>query len=112
MTRSLLLSLLGWIALCAYAHGHPLAPSSASVTADAGFFQASTVTGTVSDEVGSPLPGVNVIVKGTSNGTTTDADGKYSLRLEADQAAGTLVFSFIGFKPQEVPVGGQSKINI
>jgi TonB-linked SusC/RagA family outer membrane protein len=104
--------MLGWIALCAYAHGHPLAPSSASVTAGAAFFQASTVTGTVNDESGSPLPGVNVIVKGTSNGTTTDAEGKYSLRLESNQASGTLVFSFIGFKPQEVPVGGQSRINV
>src|SRR5918993_2434277 len=113
MTRSLLLSLLGWITLCASAHGYPPAPPLASAASGAvSFFQNSTVTGQVNDESGSPLPGVNVILKGTSNGTTTDADGKYSLRLEGDQSAATLVFSFIGFKPQEVAVGSQSKINV
>src|SRR6187431_977572 len=113
MTRSLLLSLLGWIVLCVSAHGSPLSPSLAAVTAAAPpFFQTSTVTGAVTDETGSALPGVNVIVKGTSNGTTTDSDGKYTIRLEGDQANGTLVYSFIGFKPQEVAVGGRSSIDV
>lgn len=113
MTRSLLLTLLGWVTLCVSAHGDPLARASTSESSGTmAFFQTSTVTGSVADESGAPLPGVNVIVKGTSNGTTTDADGKYSIRLEGDQSSGTLVFSFIGFKPQEIAVGGQTRINV
>lgn len=113
MTRTLLLCMLGWFAICATAHGHPLSFTAASVAAAAeSYFQNSSVSGTVNDESGAPLPGVNVIVKGTSNGTTSDADGKYTIRLEGDQSNGTLVFSFIGFKPQEIAVGGQSRINV
>ena len=69
----------------------------------------STVTGTVVDEAGQPLPGASVIEKGTTNGTQTDFDGNYSLIL-ADGA--TLIFSYIGFKSQEVAVNGQSSVNI
>ena len=70
---------------------------------------AQTVTGTVSDANG-PLPGVNVIVKGTSNGVTTDFDGNYSINnVESDA---TLVFSFIGYKTQEIAVNGRSSINV
>src|SRR5690348_1584591 len=59
-----------------------------------------TVTGTVtSSDDHATLPGVNVIVKGSNIGTTTDADGKYSLQVPDGNA--TLVFSFIGFMPQE-----------
>jgi len=56
-----------------------------------------------------PIPGVNVIVKGTANGTTSDAEGNFSISAPVD---GTLVFSFIGFASQEVPVGGKSTINV
>ena len=103
MTRSLL-AFLGWIAICTFVHGRPLSSPAPA-------FQATAITGQVTDEAGSPLPGVNVIHKGTSNGTTTDADGKYSIRLE-NAAGGTLVFSFIGFKPQEVAIEGRSSISI
>lgn len=69
-----------------------------------------TVSGTVTDEAdNSPLPGVTVIVKGTTQGTITDIDGKYSLK--ADQSA-TLVFSYVGYESQEVEVGAQTSINI
>ncbi|WP_411032204.1 SusC/RagA family TonB-linked outer membrane protein [Spongiimicrobium sp. 3-5] len=68
-----------------------------------------TITGTVVDANGAPLPGANVLVKGTTNGTQTDFDGNYSI--EADANA-TLVFSYIGFSSQEVAVNGQSSINI
>lgn len=111
MTRSLL-TLLGWVALCAFAHGRPLAHPLTAVSAEAELLFQASLSGTVTDEVGSPLPGVNVIVKGTTNGTTTDAAGKYTMRLEAGQSDATLVFSFIGFKPQEVAVNGQSTINV
>lgn len=69
------------------------------------------VTGTVtSSDDGATLPGVNVIVKGTNIGTTTDSDGKYSLRVPDGDA--TLVFSFIGFMPQEVGVASRTVIDV
>jgi TonB-linked SusC/RagA family outer membrane protein len=69
-----------------------------------------TITGTVFDSDAQPLPGVNVLVKGSSNGTTTDANGKFSLA--ADPANTVLVFSFIGYTTQEVTVGGRSVVDI
>ncbi|WP_405415869.1 SusC/RagA family TonB-linked outer membrane protein [Maribacter sp. Asnod1-A12] len=68
----------------------------------------STITGTVLDETGQPLPGANVIEKGTTNGTQTDFDGNYTLNV-SDGA--TLVFSYIGFKSTEVAVNGQSTVD-
>ncbi|UII30790.1 TonB-dependent receptor [Fulvivirga ulvae] len=69
-----------------------------------------TVTGKVTDPGdGSPLPGVNILEKGTNNGTVTDIDGNYSISVN-DNA--TLIFSFIGYKNQEVVVGSQSTINL
>ncbi|MEN8125180.1 MAG: SusC/RagA family TonB-linked outer membrane protein [Bacteroidota bacterium] len=70
---------------------------------------AQTVSGTVTGDDG-PLPGVNVIVKGTSSGTATDFDGNYSIDNVADDAI--LVYSFIGFVNQEITVNGQSIINV
>ncbi len=69
---------------------------------------AQTVTGTVSDSNG-PLPGVTIIEKGTTNGTTTDFDGNYSIDVGAESV---LTFSFIGFTTQEIAVNGQSTINV
>lgn len=68
-----------------------------------------TITGTVTEELG-PLPGVNIIVKGTQNGTTTDFDGNYTLSNVADDAI--IVFSYTGFTTQEIPVNGQTTINV
>lgn len=73
-----------------------------------GLMQAQTVSGTVSDQTG-PLPGANVLVKGTTNGTQTDFDGNYSIEAESDA---TLVFSYIGFKTLEVSVNGRTSINV
>jgi len=70
---------------------------------------AQTVTGTVSDEAGAPIPGANVIEKGTSNGTTTDFDGKYSITVSE---GATLQFSILGYSEKEVVVGGQTTINV
>ncbi|MDW7695744.1 TonB-dependent receptor [Flammeovirgaceae bacterium SG7u.111] len=68
------------------------------------------VNGTVtSEEDGEPLPGVSIMVKGTASGTTTDIDGKFSISLPSD---GVLVMSYIGFVTQEIPVNGQSIINV
>lgn len=67
------------------------------------------VSGRVTDENGAPFPGVNIVVKGTTTGTATDADGKYSI--EADDNS-TIVFSFVGYRVQEVAVGGRTVIDI
>jgi TonB-linked SusC/RagA family outer membrane protein len=72
--------------------------------------QSKTVTGTVtSADDGTGVPGVNILEKGTSNGTVSDADGKYSINVSDNS---TLVFSFVGYSSQEVPVGGQSTISV
>jgi TonB-linked SusC/RagA family outer membrane protein len=71
--------------------------------------QQGTVTGTVSDEVGVPLRGVSVVVKGTTIGTITNADGKYTVRAATGQ---TLQFKFIGTAPAERLVGTQSVIDV
>ncbi|MBI1768440.1 MAG: SusC/RagA family TonB-linked outer membrane protein [Bacteroidetes bacterium] len=69
------------------------------------------VTGKVaSSEDGSALPGVNVLVKGTTNGTVTDSEGKYSLTVPP--SGGSLVFSFIGLSTQEIEIGERSVIDI
>ena len=69
------------------------------------------VAGTVtSAEAGTPIPGVNVVVKGTAVGTTTDSDGGY--RLDAPSPNDTLVFSFVGFEPEEVLIAGRSEIDV
>ncbi|MCB0475978.1 MAG: carboxypeptidase-like regulatory domain-containing protein, partial [Flavobacteriaceae bacterium] len=69
-----------------------------------------TVSGTVSDDSGGPLPGASVLVKGTNTGTTTDFDGNYSITVPNDQAV--LVFSFLGYKTKEVAVGNQATLNV
>ncbi len=68
------------------------------------------VSGTIKDETGTTLPGVNVVLKGTSIGTTTDADGHYTLELPDGE--GILVFSFIGYKPMEVAIANQTEISV
>ncbi len=73
--------------------------------------QERTVSGkVVAEESGSPIPGVNVILKGTTIGTVTDIDGNYKLNVPAE--GGTLVFSFIGLATEEVRIGSQSVIDM
>ncbi len=72
--------------------------------------QTKSITGKVTDDQGLPLPGVTVIIKGTTQGMVTSADGNYSLSNVPGDA--TLVFSFMGMLTQEIPVGTQSKINV
>ena len=72
------------------------------------FAQDLTVTGMVTDSEGLPLPGVNVIVQGTNNGTQTDFDGNYSINTATGQI---LVFSYVGFATQRVTVGTSKTIN-
>jgi hypothetical protein len=69
-----------------------------------------TVSGVVVDERGAPLPGTSVLVKGTTIGTATDLEGRYSLTLP--MSAKYLVFSFIGYSTEEVDIQGRSNINV
>ncbi len=69
-----------------------------------------TITGTVKGENNESLPGVNVLLKGSTTGTATNAEGRYSLT--APDGNGTLVFSFIGYLTQEVPINNRSEIDV
>ena len=81
------------------------------VMVSSSFAQERTIKGTVtSAEDGLFLPGVNVLVKGTSIGVITDAKGQYSITVPSD--AQTLVFSFIGMQTQEVVIGNSSVIDV
>lgn len=72
--------------------------------------QQKSISGTVTDPSGSPLPGVNIVVKGTTRGTITDADGNYSLSDVSGDA--TLVFSFVGYLKEEIEVADQTVIDL
>ncbi|WP_284284712.1 SusC/RagA family TonB-linked outer membrane protein [Portibacter lacus] len=67
-----------------------------------------SVKGIVTDDAGEALIGATVLEKGTNNGTITDIDGSYNINVEEDA---TLVFSYVGFRDQEIPVNGQTEIN-
>lgn len=68
------------------------------------------VSGVVNDENGNPLPGVNIVEKGTTNGTTTDVQGRFSISVRDESSI--LVFSFIGYQPQEISVGANTVLNV
>ncbi|MFV0541555.1 MAG: SusC/RagA family TonB-linked outer membrane protein [Aestuariibaculum sp.] len=68
-----------------------------------------SISGTVTDETGMPLPGVSIIIKNTTTGTTTDFDGNYSVNVASIDI---LVFSYMGYKTKEITVGKQLSINI
>lgn len=73
-------------------------------------FSQSTISGTVTEATTSlPIPGVNVIIRGTSTGTTTDFDGKYSLNVNSGDV---IVFSYLGYSTQEITYNGQSTLDI
>ncbi|WP_111309262.1 SusC/RagA family TonB-linked outer membrane protein [Confluentibacter sediminis] len=73
------------------------------------FAQEKTISGTITDGSGLPIPGVTVLVKGTSTGIASDFDGNYSIR--ANQG-GTLIFSFVGYVTQEIVIGASNTINV
>ena len=70
---------------------------------------AQTIKGIIKDGSGVPISGVNILEKGTANGTTSDFDGKYSI---SASPTGTLVFSYIGYNPVSVDIKNQTSINI
>ncbi|MGB0982364.1 MAG: carboxypeptidase-like regulatory domain-containing protein, partial [Winogradskyella sp.] len=73
------------------------------------FAQEKSITGTVSDESGLPLPGATVLAKGTSNGASTDFDGKYAITANKGDI---LVFSYVGYSTKEVTIGDSNTINV
>ena len=83
----------------------PVAPAATAAAAPADV----TITGRVTDEKGEGLPGVNVVGRSTANGTQTDATGRYSLTVPEEA---TLVFSFIGYAAQEVPLNGRVVVDV
>jgi TonB-linked SusC/RagA family outer membrane protein len=100
-------ALLGTLSLAtpqlANAATFPVLPTAISAVADI------TVTGRVLDETGGGLPGVNVVVKGTTNGAQTDPDGRFTITAPDN---GTLVFSYVGYTAQEVPIGGRTTVDV
>lgn len=76
----------------------------------AGIAQERTITGKVIDETGAPMPGATVSIKGTTKGTITDLDGKYSISVPA--SGGTLVVSYVGYQPKDVEIGTENTIDV
>ncbi len=75
-----------------------------------GYAQQRQISGKVVDDAGEPVPGANVIVKGTTEGTTTDLDGNY--RITVPEGSDALIYSFIGLETQEIIIGQRSTIDI
>mgnify|MGYP001151189548 FL=1 len=80
------------------------------VCAIGAFAQGKTVSGTVLDKSGESVIGASVLVKGTTNGTITDFDGKFTLSNVSDDAS--LEISFVGYKTQDIPVKGRTMFNV
>jgi len=80
-----------------------------SLVTSSAFAQSKQVSGTVLDELGTPLPGATVLIKGTTTGTQTDFDGNFSIQASAKDI---LVISYVSYKAQEVVVGNQSTIQV
>ncbi|MEJ5265636.1 MAG: TonB-dependent receptor [Bacteroidales bacterium] len=74
------------------------------------FGQERTITGTVTDKNGESLPGVNVVIKGSTVGVVTDLNGKYSIKVPGPETV--LTFSYVGYTTQEITVGDQTTINV
>jgi TonB-linked SusC/RagA family outer membrane protein len=88
---------------------HPKKPGNDRVTQEEQKLQQIKINGKVLNEKGEALPGVNILVKGTSRGSTTDLDGNYSINVEADA---TLVFSYVGYQNEKIKVNGRHEINL
>lgn len=92
MVRKIVLSLIAILGFCAY-----------------GFAQNRQVSGTVADAEGKPIAGATVLVDGTTVGTTTNADGQFTISAPAN---GTLLVTFIGYEPQRIALAGKTKVDI
>lgn len=90
--------------------GNAIASEEKTTSEEPARYFAVEVSGKITDENGQPLPGANILEKGTTNGTTSDVDGNFSLSVMGESSV--LIFSFIGYTTQEVPVGGQTTFSI
>ena len=88
--------------------GHAAKPTAARPSAVAD----TPITGTVLDEKGVGLPGVTIVLMGTTIGATTDANGSFMLRIPTGTAGATLVISSVGYNRQEVAVGQQTSVTV
>ena len=84
--------------------------SDNSSSGENNFQQQKNITGKVTDSSGGALPGVSIVVKGTTTGTITDDNGSFSLQVTTD--AKTLMFSFVGMKSQEITISGKNSVNV
>ncbi|MCG8697269.1 MAG: carboxypeptidase-like regulatory domain-containing protein, partial [Bacteroidales bacterium] len=75
-----------------------------------GYAQQQTISGKITDAEGNPLPGVNIVIKGTSIGTITDMNGAFSL--QSEQAEAVLVVSYVGFLTEEIEASSSSPVEI
>lgn len=116
----------GFATAAVAAHSYPPGAESATISKKAAPFvptvsatgsatllymqQQQQVQGVITSETGEPMPGVNVLEKGTTNGTSTDASGKYVITVSGPDAV--LQFSFIGYAPKEMRVGDQTSVSI
>ncbi len=109
------ISMVAWIALLllltanigSYASPFPSGEPNQAI------LQVTEVTGTVTDNEGESLPGVNIVIKGTTIGSISDLDGNYTIQIPAGQAQPViLVYSFVGFQSQEIAVGNQTTIDV
>jgi len=92
-------------------YGRQIILSPKNLDAGETLFQQQIITGTVTDAAsGEPLPGVNIVVKGTTQGVISDLNGKYSITVSSSNVV--LVFSFIGYVTQEVPVAGKNNVDV
>ncbi|GAA4434911.1 TonB-dependent receptor [Ravibacter arvi] len=91
--------------------GLPVGESHTGSLTDESVPDATEITGTVRSETGEGLPGVSILVKGTSNGTTTDIEGNYTLEIR-DETNATLVFSFVGYVTQELTLGNRKVLEV
>lgn len=107
--RTLSILLVGAVAFLSPLGGHAKSLGHA-ITAERLKNADLTITGVVTDEKGLPLPGVTILVKGTTQGTVSDSNGKYSITVKDQNAY--LVFSSIGYMSQEIAVNGKSGINV
>ena len=85
-------------------------PNNLIVIAPLRILQQLTITGTIYDENKNPLPGVNILIEGTTTGTISDPNGKYSIN--TSNSSDVLVFSFIGYESNKIPVSGKSIIDV
>ena len=119
MNISILLKKQYWsfaiLAFCSSSYGNAIfsneiTTGSKPVVNNENHFQDVPITGTILDSNNQPLPGASIVEKGTSNGTQSDFDGNFELEVTDENAV--LVISYVGFSTQEIPLAGQTTINV